>query len=70
MLTAELKPIVDAVVAARDFCGNETEAMLEAAYEHHVTLTAEDRRVVRALANRVWARSQEAAGVPEKYWVA
>ncbi|MCH9712688.1 MAG: hypothetical protein K0U20_08710 [Proteobacteria bacterium] len=58
-----IEVIADAVITTRDFCGNETEAMLDTAFDMGVRLTAKGRRAVMAVVNNKWADFQKAAGV-------
>jgi hypothetical protein len=67
-----LELIADAILNARDFCGDEREAALDAAYELGVPATHADKaaRIARFRANATWNQCQRAAGVPAKYRMA
>lgn len=52
----------NAIVAARDFCGNEREALREWEGDNR-QLTRLERNGVRLIADRLWRESQSKAGV-------
>jgi len=55
--------IVQYVINTRDLCGNEREAMIDAAADEGLKLTAEDRGRIMGQVNKVWADWQCAARV-------
>lgn len=61
-MTRNLKPYAQAVVNARELCGDERQALLDAQAEYG-TLDGVERQVVRRMADGIWSRYQEKAGV-------
>lgn len=61
----------EAIVAARDLCGNERRAMLETLREAGIADRdiARVSRVVMARANNKWREHKRDAGVAPKYWL-
>lgn len=57
-----------AIVAARDFCGDERTAALAAFLERKVAATPEVLAEAYAKADAQWRESQKAAGVKPEYW--
>jgi hypothetical protein len=62
-MTDKLQYIADIVINTRDFCGNEREAMLDAAHDLGIKLTSKGVQAVNALVNDQWAEYQHLAGV-------
>jgi hypothetical protein len=63
-----IQAAADAVVAARDFCGDEHAAALDTFCDYGITATEEALTQTYAEANAIWRRSQKAAGVKRKHW--
>lgn len=59
---AELADAAQAIVTARDFCGDETQALRDWEADNG-RLTEPERQIVRDHAERIWRASQRAAGV-------
>jgi hypothetical protein len=59
---------VDAIIGARDFCGNEQEAVREVAIENGLGAHWQKiHRIARFRANARWNGFQKAAGVSPKH---
>jgi len=59
---AELGDAAQAIVIARDFCGDEAEALRDWESDNR-RLTEPERGIARDHAERIWRASQRAAGV-------
>lgn len=57
----------EAIIATRDFCGNEAEALHEWEADNG-SLTNAQRDDACQLANGLWRKAQAEAGVTSKYW--
>jgi hypothetical protein len=57
----------DAVINARDFCGDEREAAVESLRESGITVTDSVLSEVARLSNASWAKFQKSAGVSPKH---
>jgi hypothetical protein len=61
---------VDAIIAARDFCGNERKAAHDVARDHGITeihLLDKVHRIANFRANARWNSFQKQAGVPPRF---
>jgi hypothetical protein len=63
-----IQAMSDAIINARDFCGDEREAAIDAAHDMGVKPTRSMWLKACDLANGVWRQSQQKAGVKRKYW--
>lgn len=58
-----IETLAEAIVSARDFCGNEREALYDSASDLGIKVTKEIRAAAFAEANKIWSENQRAAGV-------
>lgn len=62
-----IQQIAQAIITARDLCGDELAAAQIACLDMDIQLTQSLLREAMTLANSQWRKSQIAAGVPSKY---
>jgi len=65
-----IEEATDAIIAARDFCGNEKEAVIDVVDDHGIKAKADRNKVwkiARFRANKIWNGFQREAGVAEKH---
>lgn len=60
--TEQLNDAAEYVCNAREFCGNETQALLDWQADNRA-LTKDERRIVSAMVSQRWGQYQKAAGV-------
>jgi len=58
-----IETLAEAICGAREFCGNEREALADAAADLGIKLTPEMRSAAFWRAGEIWAGYQTAAGV-------
>ena len=63
-----MNEIIQAILNTRDMCGNEFQAAKEAAADYGIPFNIDVYRQALSMANGQWRKSQQAAGVPAKYW--
>jgi hypothetical protein len=63
MTDTTMQFLADAIITARDFCGDEREALFDAAHDLNIKLTAKGVQAAFALANEQYAEYQRLAGV-------
>ena len=65
-----IEEAVEAIINARDFCGNEPEAVREVCVDNGIKdreTRLKVRRIANFRANKVWNDMKRAAGVKEKH---
>jgi hypothetical protein len=60
---SQIDEVVDLILTARDFCGDETDAVREWQLENNQLITFGDASQINARVRAEWARCQQAAGV-------
>jgi len=55
--------LVDAVINTRDFCGNESEALADAAADLKIRLSKKGKQVIMHAVEQEWVKFQKSAGV-------
>ena len=59
----------EAIVAARDFCGDELAAVRQYADDNGLKFPTTQIGAIQHRADQIWRKNQKAAGVKAKYWV-
>jgi len=60
---SQVDEIVDLILTARDFCGDETDAVREWQLENNHLITFGEATQINARVRAEWSRCQKAAGV-------
>jgi len=65
-----IKTMTDAIVITRDFCGNESQAAIDAGLEAGFSRReiAVSLHAAAAAADNEWRECQKAAGVGRRHW--
>jgi hypothetical protein len=62
-MTNEQEEAIQAVITARDFCGNEKQAVAQVEADNDIEFTSEEKRFIVGQADRRWNESRQVAGV-------